>query len=155
MAARKTFSAERILELALPYAVPAIGLFLVYNYLTKGTTKQQEDVDAVGGTPTKDGSTTSNISASNAANIATSQFDAMQGFGTNENILFNSLNGLNGKALQLVYQKFGLKPYLIAGYFPAWATGTNLDLFSWYRNELDTNELIQMRQVWAKSGLVL
>lgn len=155
MAARKVFSVERVLQLALPYAVPAIGLFLVYNYLTKGSKKEQEDVDRVFGTPTKDGSTTSNISESNAANIATSQFDAMQGFGTNEDILFSSLNGLNGKALQLVYQKFGLKPYLIAGYFPAWATGTPLDLFSWYRNELDTQELIKMRQVWAKSGLVL
>jgi len=155
MAARKTFSAERILELALPYAVPAIGLFLVYNYFTKGATKQQEDVDAVGGTPTKDGSVTSNISASNAANIATSQFDAMQGFGTDEAMLFNSLQGLNGKALQLVYQKFGLKPYLVAGYFPSWASGTPLDLFTWYRNELDTGELLQMKQVWAKSGLLL
>jgi hypothetical protein len=155
MATRKGISIERILELTLPYAVPAIGLFLVYNYFTKGTTKQQEDVDAVSDTPTKDGSTTSNISDSNAANIATTQFDAMQGFGTLEYMLFNSLNGLNGKALQLVYQKFGLKPYLIAGYFPEFASGTPLDLFSWYRNELDTNELIQMRQVWAKSGLVL
>jgi hypothetical protein len=155
MAARKGISVERILELALPYAVPAVGLFLVYNYLTKGTTKQQSDVNAVTGTPTKDGSTTSNISASNASNIATTQFDAMQGFGTDEAMLFNSLQSLNGKALQLVYQKFGLKPYLIAGFFPAWATGTPLDLFSWYRNELDTNELIKMRQIWAKSGLVL
>lgn len=155
MATRKGINLERILELALPYAVPAVGLFLVYNYFTKGTTKQQKDVDAVGNTPTKDGSVTSNISSSNAANIATSQFDAMQGFGTDEEMLFNSLNGLNGKALQLVYQKFGLKPYLIAGYFPAWATGTPLDLFSWYRNELDTREMIKMRQVWAKSGLLL
>ena len=155
MAASKGINVERILELALPYAVPAVGLFLVYNYLTKGTTKQQSDVDAVTSTPTKDGSTTSNISVSNASNIATSQFDAMQGFGTDETILFNSLNGLNGKALQLVYKKFGLKPYLVAGYFPSWASGTPIDLFTWYRNELDTAELLKMKQVWNKSGLIL
>jgi len=147
-----------IVSQALPYAIPALGLYLVYKYFTKESEQKQEQdeaVKAVTGVPTKDGSTKSNISVTDASSKANFLYGEMQGFGSGFSAMLATLQGVNGKGLQLIFQKFGTHPYLIAGYWPEAAGGVPLDLFGWFLNELDLDELNQMRQVWNKSGLSL
>lgn len=151
-------SSNDILKQVLPYAIPALGLYLVYKYFTKADPQQQEqqqDVTSATGNPTADGSTTSNISATVASSKANFLYDQMQGFGSGFDNMMNALQGVNGKGLQLIFAKFGLRPYLLAGYWPTYAGGVPLDLFGWFLNELDSSELNQMRTLWNKSGMSL
>ncbi|GGH78140.1 hypothetical protein [Phaeocystidibacter marisrubri] len=130
------------------------GYFLVKRLFTNEQKEQDEkDIRTVTDETTDDGSTKANISNAEAVSIATTQYDAMQGFGTIEGKLFDSLDGLNGKALQLVFQKFGMRPGLMGGYWPEWAGGVPMDLFSWYRMELNSDELARMQTIWGKSGI--
>lgn len=85
------------------------------------------------------------LTAAEAKAIAERQYIAMNRPGTNEDELFRSLNVLNGKDLQLVYQEFGLRNY--------YSFGRPLDLFGWYVEELDADELKRMQLYWYKSGL--
>lgn len=136
------------------------ALLLTYSVVKKLLGSREQDradqavEDAVNNSA-DDGSTVSNISETEASSIATTQYDAMQGFGTEEERLFSSLEGLNGKALQLVYQKFGTRPGLMGGYWPVYAGGVLMDLFSWYRMELTDQEIDRMQTIWAKSGIQL
>ena len=100
--------------------------------------------------PPKDNST-ARITATEATAIANKQFSAMADLGTNEQILFSSLNGLNGADLIKVFNAFGQKNYAASG---SWfGAGYSLDLFGWYSEELGSSDLSKMRTIWAKSGL--
>jgi hypothetical protein len=102
--------------------------------------------------PPKD-SSTARITATEATAIANKQHSAMADLGTNEQLLFSSLNGLNGADLVKVYNAFGQKNYAVTG---SWfGVGYSLDLFGWYSEELDGSDLAKMRTIWAKSGLAL
>lgn len=148
---------------AFPYIVgigAAAGVtYLGYRFLKNTFTseedrEQRDDIEDVDNTNTQDQTTRPNISAAEAASIAKTQKVAMEGFGTDEEALFSSLEGLNGKALQMVFEKFGLYPTDgWGGWLPTWLGGTNFDLFGWYRMELNEEELERMNQIWAKSGL--
>jgi hypothetical protein len=100
--------------------------------------------------PPKDNST-ARITATEATAIANKQHSAMADLGTNEQLLFSSLNGLNGADLVKVYNAFGQKNY--AGTGSWFGVGYSLDLFGWYSEELDNTELARMRTIWSKSGL--
>ena len=102
-----------------------------------------------------------------AKTLAQGQYNAMKGFGTNEEALFTPILPLNGAQLCKVYQAYGVK--------------AGKDLFGWYADELGTSawipfesnivghDLIEgceaytdmctetdaMRAVWNKSGLPL
>ena len=100
--------------------------------------------------PPKDNSS-AKISKTEALAIANKQFSAMADLGTNEQLLFSSLNGLNGADLVLVFDAFGQKNYASTG---SWfGAGSSLDLFGWYSEELDGSDLAKMRAIWTKSGL--
>lgn len=148
-------SSNDIVKQVLPYAIPALGVYLVYKYFTKADEQQEKDVIGATGIPTKDGSTKSNISATEASSKANFLYDQMQGFGSGFNAMLSTLQGVNGKGLQLIFVKFGLHPYLLTGYWPQAAGGVPLDLFGWFLNELDSDELNQMRTLWNKSGMSL
>lgn len=100
---------------------------------------------------TGDGSTRATITPSAAARIANEQADAMNSLGTNEDKLFNTLKGLNGKDLQLIYEAFGKRKYWSFG--GTQFIGYYYSLFGWYENELDSKELSKMKGVWKKAGL--
>jgi hypothetical protein len=98
-----------------------------------------------------------------AQTLAQGQYNAMKGFGTNEEGLFVPITELNGAQLCKVYQAYGIKE--------------GKDLFGWYQDELASSTLINvvtydkiegcetyadfcseidaMRSVWSKSGLPL
>jgi hypothetical protein len=137
-------------DLALLAAV-GIGGYFLYS-----TIKKKADIGPGGGgagyNPPKD-SSTARITATEATAIATKQHTAMADLGTNEQLLFSSLNGLNGADLVKVFDAFGQKNYAATG---SWfGTGYSLDLFGWYSEELDGSDLAKMRTIWAKSGLSL
>lgn len=98
-------------------------------------------------TPTRDGSTISNINKTQAITIAQQQFSAMDGWGiTDFNTMYNALQGVNGRGLQMVADEFGNKSH--GNIFT-----NDWNIFQWYNYELDANQLSQMRNIWDKSGL--
>lgn len=77
--------------------------------------------------------------------IAESQYTAMfNAVGTDEETLFNSLNGLTNEQLKKVYDFFGVRLNGIKGYG---------DLFIWYKKELSSNELRRMYEIWKNTGM--
>lgn len=86
--------------------------------------------------------------------IAQQQFDAMNLFGTDEKLLFDSLRGLNNDDLKQVYKEFGTrKPDLKLNVPFGTEFGDASDLFVWYRAELDNADLNKMRNIWLPTGL--
>jgi len=140
------------------------------NQLINPPVNPQELVDE---TPTADGTDMTDADedafAITAQTIAQSQYNAMEGWGTDEEALFTGLVNLNGVQLQQVFAAYGTKD------------GKNL--FEWYGSELSDNILISgvwwcdgdwcppantpgcdswsddcrdrsfMRSIWQKSGL--
>tara|TARA_Y100000034_G_scaffold83551_1_gene100011 strand:+ start:116 stop:658 length:543 start_codon:yes stop_codon:yes gene_type:complete len=108
------------------------------------------------------------ISNNEAKLIADKLENAMDGLGTNENTMFNSLQCLNGASLKKVYVEFGQRDY----------SGTMMDLFGWFSEELSNaifssgvfwddcvpecdgywNQcyaLTYMREIWKRTGMNL
>lgn len=92
-------------------------------------------------------------------NIAETQFSAMTIDGTDEDNIFDSLEGLNKNDLIYVYNKFGKRKYsffgessLVDDFFQM---STALDLFGWYRREIDTDseDWEKIKTIWAPTGL--
>jgi len=83
--------------------------------------------------------------------IAQDQYNAMEGFGTNETILFDTLDNLNGDDLKMVFMDFGLRApgSRVSG---LWKYDRG-NIFTWYNAELSGSDLEKMREVWKKSGL--
>jgi len=99
--------------------------------------------------PTQDGSTSPNIGQTEASSIADALEANMRGGGSRFYDCYESLKSLNGKGLQLVAQTFGVRSWDgILGI----GSGSG-DLFTWFRDEFDENEMRAMRALWRKSGL--
>jgi len=80
--------------------------------------------------------------------IAGDQFQMMYGFGTRWPMLYDSLKGLNSEDLRAVYKKFGWRSEKYFG-----VETFSGDLFGWYVADLSDSELVQMRQLWAQTGI--
>ena len=134
--------------------VGIVALVVAYK-LSKGAISKLSNIfseEAGGGLSdltkqkTNDGSTKPTIGTAEAISIANGQEAGMRGindFGS----MYNSLINLNGKDLQLVAQKFGRRDIATFGV-------NNVDLFTWYKDQLSNSQLTQMRSLWNKSGLV-
>lgn len=141
-------------NIVLSLAVIIISAFALYwIFKKKDDDENGENADPSDDVkrPTADGSTVSNIYLAECKQIAGIQYDAMNRAGTDEKALFDSLKGLNGKALQMVYKYFGKPKY--AGWGRSGYIGEDRNLFGWYRKELGSSDLDKMRDVWKKSGL--
>lgn len=133
--------------------VGVVAVFVAYK-LSKGAISKLSNIfseEAGGGLSdllkqkTNDGSTRPTIGNAEAISLANGQEEGMRGindFGS----MYNSLLLLNGKDLQLVAQKFGRRDIATFGV-------NNVDLFTWYKDQLGDNQLTQMRTLWNKSGL--
>lgn len=84
--------------------------------------------------------------------IAGTQFQAMHrpfaGLGTDEELLFKSLNGLNPEDLKAVYHFFGVQE--ATAFAVVYFKG---DLFGWYEEELSGTELDKMVKIWSVTKL--
>jgi hypothetical protein len=88
--------------------------------------------------------------------IAKSQLQAMDKLGTDEESLFLTLENLTAPDLTKVYNKFGEACY--NGYtscvgLDSVLGGRDLDLFGWYREELDEEEKQTLREIWQKTNI--
>jgi hypothetical protein len=86
--------------------------------------------------------------------IAQQQYDAMNGPGTNTTILFNTVKNLNADELKTVFMDYGLRAPTVTVFGYTTAVGTREDLIAWYDNDLDKKELVQMADIWRKTGLM-
>ncbi|TDN99954.1 hypothetical protein [Sunxiuqinia elliptica] len=87
------------------------------------------------------------------------QQDAMMNWGTDEELLFNSLEHpdgkpFSGKQLKQVFEAFGFRDYDFTGGRNVFL-GAAKNLFEWYESELTRKEKVRMRAIWEKSGLDL
>lgn len=104
---------------------------------------------------------TPTISDTEAQNIADTQLQAMDGFGTDWAMIKQSLKGLNGADLVKVYRAFGVKPYnTISGRYdePNFMSDgfvRYLSLHGWYKQELDSTKMAALRKIWKKSKMEL
>ena len=103
--------------------------------------------------PTRDNTFVSNITETQAAQIAKTLFNSMKWAGTDEQAMYDVLKDVNGEGLKLVYKEYGEPKYAAFGYSPY--LGIKTDLFGWFQQELDENELAKMKKIWYKSGLNL
>jgi hypothetical protein len=128
----------------------AIGAGAVYllNYFRK-----QKEFDLVD-IPLDPNTGTGLLTPEESLAIANRLEYAMTDIGTFEQQLFDNLSPLTGQQLVQVFNSFGERPYAFWGNFFGLPVGLPLDLFGWFKEELGTNELNQMRQLWAKSGLI-
>jgi len=85
--------------------------------------------------------------------IALVQFNAMRNPGTDEKIIFSSLDGLNNADLVSVYNYFGKRGYWIAGDFPIALGGSANDLMGWYKEELSKTSRLKMYEIWKDTDL--
>jgi len=128
------------------YALLAIGANLAYKLLIKG---KQGEVDI----PTDPSSGTGlfTFTQQEAQTIADRLYYAMADIGTDESLLFSSVQNLTAQQLIQVYNAYGTRPYAYTG---SWfGIGYPLDLFGWFNKELGRNDLQRMKQIWAKTGL--
>jgi hypothetical protein len=113
--------------------------------------------------PTFDGSKKPTITETQAAGIAEQLYSIMNKNGQAEDhagdssAIYNMCKSLNGKDLQLVYAKFGVRDrtnVTWANPVTSWA-GTPLDLFGWFVAETRTASNLAglYNNVWYKSGL--
>lgn len=118
-----------------------------------------EDVNNLLGKPAGDGTTEFTITATEAQSIADAQFESMRYQINDENDLVPMLENLNGKDLQLVFVKFGVRKYNTALGSDGGSVGDYLglvkpyNLFGWYKAEVTKSKAkTAMRNIWQKSG---
>ena len=85
-----------------------------------------------------------NLSQINFESLADLQYNAMLDIGTDEETLFNSLNGLTDNDLEYLHVVFGER-----GTIP----GFKYSLSEWYRAELNRNELRRTKRNWENTTI--
>ncbi len=86
--------------------------------------------------------------------IADMQFEAMNAWGTDEDKLFDSLNGLNTEELKQVAKDFGVRSSTIQALPSIWTPiSKKRNIFEWYTEELSGNALGRMKEVWKNTTL--
>lgn len=95
----------------------------------------------------------SNVSDNQLKDIAENVYNTMKLMGTREKKLFSLLEPLTGSELKSVYKYFGVRNYWLDG--RAFGLGKGYDLFEWFNAELNKKEKAQMREIWAKSGMMI
>jgi len=117
-----------------------------------------EGKDEVKKVTTNDASAEMSITDNEAKGIAQQQLGAMDRPGTNDASLFDQLANLNGQDLKAIYNHFGVVWYdpllgTQSGSFFKHIGHKQRDLFGWYREELGSDDLRRMQEIWYKSGL--
>lgn len=95
------------------------------------------------------------ISDGDAILISQNLLSAMDKWGTDEKVIYDSLNSLQTKDdLLLVMQKFGVKPYSGTGLAESWFTRTGFkNLNGWLRAELSKSEQTKVKAIYDRLGV--
>lgn len=129
------------------YGAVGAGVAYLLNYFRKQRSFDNVDI------PLDPTTGTGQLTPEEALAIANRLEYAMLDIGTFEAQLFANLDPLTGPQLVQVFNAFGERPYAFWGNFFGLPVGLPLDLFGWFKEELNTAELNKMRQLWLKSGL--
>jgi len=126
-------------------SVAIAGAIVFAVYKLSGLFKQQEpsgnlNIPGGGSLPTID-----------ADLIGQRLYNAMSGFGTDENTLFAELENRTAAQLVDIYNAYGMPYYFLYGGDPFFGAPT--DLFGWFNEELSGNALQRMKQIWTKTNL--
>jgi len=98
---------------------------------------------------TQQGSSTT-ISSSEAQEIADTLYDAMDKFGTDEETVFQELEGLNQADLLLVINKFGERK--MSGAYGI-KLGKAKSLIDWIKSEFSGYELDKVKEIFESNGI--
>jgi hypothetical protein len=85
------------------------------------------------------------ISIAQAKEVAATLQRAMDGAGTNEDVMFKALEPLTGEDLYAVYKEFGVRDYGLI-------MSDKKNLFGWFDGELSGDDREKMVRIWAKSS---
>lgn len=133
------------------WAIIIICALLFYFYVIKKS-DQQKAINKI-----KVDKSKVTISNSDAALIADNLLQAMNGWGTDENAIINSLVTLNGDDLLLVIKAFGTKQYGITGEITNWTQkqlwGEELNLMGWLKQELSDSTMITIKALFDKYSI--
>lgn len=100
----------------------------------------------------------SSLSETEAQTMAERLYDAMRYFGTEEEVIFDTLKGLNNNDFSKIYVAFGKRYYnevfVGGGEAPSWLLGSRLcDLIQWLEFELDLQEKKKLKKLAPELGL--
>lgn len=145
----------------LGWAAIAVGGLVLFNKLAKGANTGPGVADDISGFTTTDPLTGEQIyvpmpkptlTESNAKKVAHALENAFSLWDWDDSEVIELLEKYNGADLRRIYDAFGERSYLFGGSGPGWF-GSDLDLFQWFVEELDDDDLAVMRLVWKRSGL--
>jgi hypothetical protein len=140
--AKKAFN-----KIEAKHVLLGVGLFVVIKSLGGNSKINPRDLP-----PTGDGSSPL-ISNAEVNSVAGSVYRGMDRVGTDEDLMYSVLAPLNGADLGRVFVAFGRKQYFIAT--SGTYIGTKIDLFGWFREELNQSELAQMQNIWTKANMTI
>jgi len=130
----------------IKYAAILVGVSAAFRLFGKG-----KGGGSVPELPTDPSGSGIGFTQQEALAIADRIWYAMADVGTNESLLFNNLENLTANQLIMVYNAFGQRPYAFTGNW--FGLGFPLDLFGWFNEELGPQDLMKMKNIWAKTGL--
>lgn len=97
------------------------------------------------------------ISEDEAMIIAQNLLNAMNRWGTKEDVIIQNLENLNRDDLLLVIRKFGIKPYSGGVLATMWHQkkfmSTDQNLIGWLQDELNGSSLKQVKAIFDKNGI--
>lgn len=144
---------EKQLPILLPYLIIGIGGFILYKRFFNGDAIKNGESFDPSNLKLNNSLLTKSLEALKV--IADNQYLAMNKYGTDTQLLFESLSNLNAEDLRAVNKFFGKRCSTIS-LFPGTSQCISpyLNLFQWYNEELGESDLIKINELWLKSGLL-
>lgn len=81
-------------------------------------------------------------------------YTAMNGAGTDDDLIFETLDGLNADDLKTIYMDFGLRAPTVDLYLTTVATGPRRDLIDWFLAEFSGSALRDIKKIWKPTHLL-
>lgn len=161
VATQATSAVKKNPQGAINLALLAGGGFLLYKGYQNlfGDSKQDKIREAQDQQILNIPVNTSKLSRSKEAlqRISRNIFDAMDGYGTDEDTIIENLEGLNKNDLQYIIKDFGFRLYNGAGESTTWIDknlfSAKKDLIGWLKAELKGSDEDKVKQIFTNAGI--
>lgn len=104
----------------------------------EGVLFSPEDIAKAPVMPTEDKFTITQTEAKRRADVL---YRAMKGGGTDEQTVYRAQLGVNAKGLMMIFNEFGVP--------------SNENLWQWFVDDLGWKELLVVRYIWQKQGIIV
>jgi Ca2+/Na+ antiporter len=153
---------EALKKIDIKTVIIIVAVVVILFFVFKGKKKVEEVVEEkqedkideqIQNKKAEDGALTRSVSSVQIRKIASENYNAMKGAGTNPVTIINALSRLNGKDLLAVYEAYGWKDYR-----HWWGGSTRLNLFGWYKEEFSNENQKykeQLQSIWDRAGVIL